>query len=160
SVLIAITCASFASNFAIPDWYAFSSLVQPPVNAATKKASTTVFLPRNSDSFTGLLSVSGRVKSGATSPTLRVVLGGLKPGGWAERAAARVIPASSAEIDFIVFSYWNWDSGGKLNMILAPIGRRAASADSFGATPARPYPSISRQQTTKRYPVNKRSFRA
>ena len=81
SVLIAKTWASFLSRFAIPDWYAFSSFVQPPVNAATKNARTTVFLPRKSDSLTGLLSVSGRVKSGAMSPTLRVVLGGLKPGG-------------------------------------------------------------------------------
>lgn len=46
SVLIATTCASRLSNFAIPPWYALSSFVQPPVKAAEKNASTTVFLPR------------------------------------------------------------------------------------------------------------------
>jgi len=46
SVLMARTCTSISSNFAIPDWYAVNSFVQPPVNAAGKKARTTTFLPR------------------------------------------------------------------------------------------------------------------
>src|ERR1039457_3136163 len=76
SVLIASTCVSIPLNLAIPAWYASISFVQTPVKAAGKKASTTAFLPRKSDSFTCLLFVSGRVKSGASSPALSCVFGG------------------------------------------------------------------------------------
>jgi hypothetical protein len=44
------------------------SFVQPPVKAAGKNASTTVFLPRKSESFTGWPFAPGSVKSGAISP--------------------------------------------------------------------------------------------
>src|SRR5208283_2581187 len=93
-------CASFSSNFALPDWYAVSSFVQPPVKAATKKASTTVFFPRKSESFTGLLSVSGSVKSGASSPTLSWVFGGATC--WAERTAANKAHAANTRSVFIL----------------------------------------------------------
>src|SRR5208283_4711602 len=93
-------CASFSSNFALPDWYAVSSFVQPPVKAATKKASTTVFFPRKSESFTGLLSVSGSVKSGASSPALSCVFGGVIP-CWAERTTANRVQAANVRSAFI-----------------------------------------------------------
>jgi len=51
-VLIASTWLSLAVKFAIPAWYAVSSLVQPPVKAAGKNARMTFFLPRKSDSLT------------------------------------------------------------------------------------------------------------
>ena len=71
SVLIPKTLVSVSLNFAIPAWYARNSLVQPPVKAAGKKARTTVFLPRKSESFTFPPWVEFRVKSGASSPTFR-----------------------------------------------------------------------------------------
>jgi len=73
SVLMPKTLVSTASNFAIPAWYAVISLVQPPVKAAGKNARTTVFLPRKSESVTLPPAVAFRVKSGAMSPTLRLV---------------------------------------------------------------------------------------
>src|ERR1017187_9779556 len=76
SVLIPKTLVSDASNFAIPDWYAITSLVQPPVKAAGKKARTTLLLPRKSLSLTLPPVVAVRVKSGAMSPSFRWVFGG------------------------------------------------------------------------------------
>lgn len=79
SVLIPKTLVFVSSNFAIPAWYAVNSLVQPPVKAAGKKATTTVFLPRKSLSVTLPPAVELRVKSGAMSPTFRWVFGGCTP---------------------------------------------------------------------------------
>src|ERR1039457_6801339 len=76
SVLIPKTFVSDASNFAIPDWYASISFVQPPVKAAGKKASTTLLLPRKSLSITLPPVVAVKVKSGAMSPSFRWVFGG------------------------------------------------------------------------------------
>ena len=70
-MLIARTWLSLAVKLAIPAWYAVSSRVQPPVNAAGKKARITFFLPRKSDSLTAtwlLVLLALIVKSGATSP--------------------------------------------------------------------------------------------
>jgi len=52
SVLMPKTLVSLPSNFAIPAWYAVISRVQPPVKAAGKNASTTVFFPRKLESVT------------------------------------------------------------------------------------------------------------
>ena len=70
-MLIPKTLVSVSLNLAIPAWYARNSLVQPPVKAAGKKASTTTLLPRKSESFTVSPVVEGSVKSGAVSPTFK-----------------------------------------------------------------------------------------
>src|SRR5260370_7923315 len=71
SVLTPRTCVSAPSNLEIPAWYPVTSFVQPPVNAAGKKATTTFFLPRKSDSLIFLPCVEGNSKSGAPYPTLK-----------------------------------------------------------------------------------------
>ena len=90
SVLMPKTFAPAASNLAIPAWYALNSVVQPPVNAAGKNASTTVFLPLKSESLTRPPWVDGKFNSGATSPTFKCVLGGATV--WANRPAEASAP--------------------------------------------------------------------
>ena len=97
-MLIASTWLSFAVKFAIPAWYAVSSLVQPPVNAAGKNARMTFFLPRKSDSLTAtrlLVLLALTLKSGATSPTFSGVFGMVT--FWAK--AAVVAAAAKATMD-------------------------------------------------------------
>ena len=92
------TLVSLLSNFAIPAWYAVISRVQPPVKAAGKNASTTVFLPRKLDRVTVPPLVEGNVKSGAMSPSFKVVWGGWM--FWAKRLAANM-PAANASSFFM-----------------------------------------------------------
>jgi len=100
SLLMPKTLVSLPSNFAIPAWYAVISRVQPPVKAAGKNASTTVFFPRKLESVTFPPWVEGKVKSGAMSPSFRVVCGGAT--FWAKRLAANR-PAARA-IGFLIGS--------------------------------------------------------
>ena len=107
SVLMARTWESISLNFAIPDWYAVSSCVQPPVNAAGKNARITIFLPRKSDSLISFPLVFIRpemVKSGAVSPIFRLVLGGafwanigMAPRAMASKAGILTLPSVKAE---------------------------------------------------------------
>lgn len=99
SVLMPKTFVSLLSNFAIPAWYAVISRVQPPVKAAGKNASTTVFLPRKLESVTFVFWVEGNVKSGAMSPSFKLVWGGWM--FWAKRLAANM-PAAKAST-FLMF---------------------------------------------------------
>ena len=92
-MLMPKTLVSLPSNFAIPAWYAVISRVQPPVKAAGKNASTTVFFPRKLESVTFPPWVEGKVKSGAMSPSFSVVCGGWM--FWANRFAANK-PAPNA----------------------------------------------------------------
>src|SRR4051794_20557040 len=95
SVLMPKTFAPAASNLAIPAWYALNSVVQPPVNAAGKNASTTVFLPLKSESLTRPPCVDGKLNSGATSPTFKCVLGGATV--CANRVAVANPPSSAKD---------------------------------------------------------------
>src|SRR5450759_2705874 len=106
SVLIPKTFVSDASNFAIPDWYASISFVQPPVKAAGKKARTTLWVPRKSLSFTLGPVVAFRVKSGAMSPSFRWVLGGCWP--WAKRPVATSAPKARLRIVMNLPSRVSW----------------------------------------------------
>src|SRR5579872_381665 len=96
SVLIPKTLESVLSNLAIPAWYAVNSFVQPAVKAAGKNASTTLFLPRKLDSVTFWPVVEGSVKSGAMSPTLSCVWGGVNA-CWAYRPVARSPPSRTTD---------------------------------------------------------------
>ena len=63
------------------DWFKIASPLKNQQHAGVptltqSEASTTFFLPRKSESVTGLPVVDGNVKSGAMSPTFRCVLGG------------------------------------------------------------------------------------
>src|SRR6185369_4885508 len=89
------TFVSDASNLDIPAWYAVTSLVQPPVNAAGKNASTTLDLPLKSESVTLPPVATGKVKSGAVSPTFREVLGGGV--AWANRLMATSAPVRTRD---------------------------------------------------------------
>jgi hypothetical protein len=93
SVLMPKTLVSLPSNFAIPAWYAVISRVQPPVKAAGKNASTTVFFPRKLDRVTLPPWVEGNVKSGAMSPSFSLVWGGWM--FWANRFAANKLAAKT-----------------------------------------------------------------
>src|SRR5689334_23877696 len=85
SVLMPNTSAFASPNLDIPAWYAVISFVQPPVNAAGKNASTTLDFPRKSDRVTLPPVVAVNVKSGAGSPTFKLVCGGCV--AWPKRAA-------------------------------------------------------------------------
>src|SRR5271157_2860859 len=102
SVLIASTCVSLLVNFPIPAWYAVSSFVQPPVNAAGKKARMTFFLPRKSESLISLPLVFMRaamVKSGAVSPSFKLVFCGAFCAN-----SGRLSAASARRANLLIFS--------------------------------------------------------
>ena len=109
SVLMPKTLVPESSNFAIPAWYAVNSLVQPPVNAAGKKARTTGFFPFRSARVTLPPAVDGSVKLGAVSPTFSGVASGAccaKSGASAAAARAAYFGSlMSYSLPFAGFSY-------------------------------------------------------
>jgi hypothetical protein len=112
SVLMPKTLVSLPSNFAIPAWYAVISRVQPPVKAAGKNASTTVFFPRKLERVTFPPWVEVKVKSGAMSPSFSLVCGGWM--FWANRfTASRPAPNTNAFVMVTILPRRHRESSGR-----------------------------------------------